>query len=249
MASVLPQLAHMVIKPTYPGYGGFDAALCQKLNQAQRDEWVGRITREPNRYSLQAYTPLSQMPTWKNKQEGVVPRSVMLRVFALRQSHGDGPDAWRVLPGGLARIAAPDADIASMQRGGSSADVWVQTHAEVDQTTLLHKGSSTPHSSRQRRVTSRAAENLYWLGRYTERAENSARLARHVIEASVMVQRGAMPARMMPLLDALARRHGLVGAQAPDAAEDPRAFVRALLAALLFALYARGYRMQDNYRG
>jgi uncharacterized alpha-E superfamily protein len=54
-----------------------------------------------------------------------------------------------------------------------------------------------------------------------------------VIEASVMVQRGAMPARMMPLLDALARRHGLVGPQAPDAAEDPRAFVRALLAALL----------------
>ena len=48
-----------------------------------------------------------------------------------------------------------------------------------------------------------------------------------------MVQRGAMPARMMPLLDALARRHGLVGPRAPDAAEDPRAFVRALLAALL----------------
>ncbi|MEO6278296.1 alpha-E domain-containing protein, partial [Roseateles sp.] len=67
----------------------------------------------------------------------------------------------------------------------------------------------------------------------TERAENSARLARHVIEASVMVQRGAMPPPMLPLLDALARRHGLVGAEAPQADDDPRGFERALLAALL----------------
>lgn len=221
MASVLPQLAHMVIKPTYPGYGGFDAALCQKLNQAQRDEWVGRITREPNRYSLQAYTPLSQMPTWKNKQEGVVPRSVMLRVFALRQSHGDGPDAWRVLPGGLARIAAPDADIASMQRGGSSADVWVQTHAEVDQTTLLHKGSSTPHSSRQRRVTSRAAENLYWLGRYTERSENTVRLVRLCLEA--LTGEDAASRSLWTWLQRLAQRHGLIPQGVPTTAQDDKA--------------------------
>ncbi len=220
MASVLPQLAHMVIKPTYPGYGGFDAALCQKLTQAQRDEWVGRITREPHRYSLQAYAPLSQMPTWKNKQAGVVPRSVMLRVFALRQSHGDGTDAWRVLPGGLARIAASDADIASMQRGGSSADVWVQTHAEVDQTTLLHKGSSTPHSSPQRRVTSRAAENLYWLGRYTERSENTVRLARLCLEA--LTGEDPTSRSLWTWLQQLAQRHGLIPQGVPITALDEK---------------------------
>jgi len=161
MASVLPQLPSMVIKPTYPGsasHGSFESTLGFNLTQAQQDEWVGRITRQPNQHTLQAYSPLSQMPTWKNAQEGVVPRSVMLRVFALRHvAHGvDGAQgvsdikgmrdaqAWRVLPGGLARLTAPDAQIASMQRGGSSADVWVQTQAAaVDHSTLLHKPSAT----------------------------------------------------------------------------------------------------------
>jgi uncharacterized alpha-E superfamily protein len=48
-----------------------------------------------------------------------------------------------------------------------------------------------------------------------------------------MVQRGAMPPPMLPLLDALARRHGLVGAKAPAAEDDPRGFERAILTALL----------------
>ncbi len=183
LASVLPQLDQMVIKPTYPGaasHGSFEAALGRLLSESQRDEWVGRITRQPDRHTLQAYVPLSQMPTWKNAKEGIVARSVMLRVFALR----DGPDSWRVLPGGLARIAAPHAEIASMQRGGSSADVWVQTDADVDRSTLLTKSAtSVTFKHRPRMVTSRAAENLYWLGRYTERSENMVRLVRLCLEA------------------------------------------------------------------
>jgi uncharacterized circularly permuted ATP-grasp superfamily protein/uncharacterized alpha-E superfamily protein len=221
MASVLPQLEHMVIKPTYTGPSAFEAVLCRKLSQAQRDEWVGRIAREPHRYSMQSYVPLSQMPTWKNKQDGVVQRSVMLRVFALRSAEGDGPEAWRVLPGGLARIAAPDADIASMQRGGSSADVWVKTEAEIDRTTLLNKGSSTAHSvQRHRMVTSRAAENLYWLGRYTERSENTVRLVRLCLEALT----GEDPASrsLWNWLQQLAQRHGLIPQGVPATALDDK---------------------------
>ncbi|RZJ04834.1 MAG: hypothetical protein EOP39_20475, partial [Rubrivivax sp.] len=162
------------------------------------------------------------------------PRVAVLRVFAMT----DGKGGWKVLPGGLARVAPrrdPLADAwLSIQRGSLSADTWVMTDGEVDPTTLL----AQPMQAADLRdvhwtVTSRAAENLFWLGRYTDRAENSARLARHVIEASVMVQRGAMPPPMLPLLDALARRHGLVDAEAPHAQDDPRGFERALLAALL----------------
>ena len=208
LASVLPQLDHMVIKPTYPGsasHGSFDAALGRSLSESQRDEWVGRITRQPDRHTLQAYMPLSQMPTWKNGQEGIVSRSVMLRVFALR----DGPHSWRVLPGGLARIAAPNAEIASMQRGGSSADVWVQTEADVDRSTLLTKtASSVNFTHRPRMVTSRAAENLYWLGRYTERSENMVRLVRLCLEAL----NGEDPASrsLWAWLQQLSQRQGLI---------------------------------------
>ncbi|MBU3648657.1 MAG: A circularly permuted ATPgrasp family protein, partial [Limnohabitans sp.] len=219
LASVLPQLQHMAIKPTYPGsstHGTFEAALGRTLTQAQRDEWVGRITRQPDRYTLQAYTPLSQMPTWKNATEGVVQRSVMLRVFALRKNSGDGPDTWCVLPGGLARIAAPDAQIASMQRGGSSADVWVQTETDVDRSSLLPKYNATSgFKHRERLVTSRAAENLYWLGRYTERSENMVRLVRLCIEAL----NGEDPASrsLWSWLQQLTQRQGLVPAGVPSA--------------------------------
>jgi uncharacterized circularly permuted ATP-grasp superfamily protein/uncharacterized alpha-E superfamily protein len=215
LASVLPQLEHMAIKPTYPGsvtHGTFNATLGRTLTQAQRDEWVGRITRQPDRYTLQAYTPLSQMPTWKNTTEGVVQRSVMLRVFALR----DGKDSWRVLPGGLARIAAPNAQIASMQRGGSSADVWVQTHADIDRSSLLPKyNAASGFKHRERMVTSRAAENLYWLGRYTERSENMVRLVRLCIEAL----NGEDPASrsLWAWLQLLTQRQGLVPAGVPSA--------------------------------
>ena len=219
LASVLPQLAHMAIKPTYPGsitHGDFDAALGHSLTQAQRDEWVGRITRQPDRYTLQAYTPLSQMPTWKISPQGIVPRSVMLRVFALRQGPNEAPEAWRVLPGGLARISAPNAPIASMQRGGSSADVWVQTEADIDRTSLLQKHSArSTFTHRQRMVTSRAAENLYWLGRYTERSENMVRLVRLCIEAL----NGEDPASrsLWTWLQLLTQRQGLVPAGVPSA--------------------------------
>ena len=223
LASVLPQLEHMAIKPTYPGsitHGTFEAALGHTMTQAQRDEWVGRITRQPDRYSLQAYSPLSQMPTWKNASEGVVQRSVMLRVFALRNGLddgvSDGADSWRVLPGGLARIAAHDAQIASMQRGGSSADVWVQTTADVDRSSLLPKHNpSASFKHRERLVTSRAAENLYWLGRYTERSENMVRLVRLCLEAL----NGEDPASrsLWTWLQLLTQRQGLVPAGVPSA--------------------------------
>ncbi|MEY4727050.1 MAG: hypothetical protein RLZ36_1677 [Pseudomonadota bacterium] len=246
LASVLPQIEHMVIKPTYAKstlHGTFDATLGRSLTQAQRDEWVGRITRQPERYTLQAYAPLSQMPTWKNASEGVVPRSVMLRVFALRNGTDQGADAWRVLPGGLARLTGANADIASMQRGGSSADVWVQTHADVDRSSLLpqyHSAAEFKH--RERRVTSRSGENLYWLGRYTERSENMVRLVRLCFEAL----NSETPAshNLWAWLQQMAQREGLVpeGLPATHSTGDTktttqmgsrrRVFERALIAGL-----------------
>jgi len=212
LASVLPQIEHMVIKPTYAKsklHGTFEATLGRSLTQAQRDEWVGRITRQPERYTLQAYAPLSQMPTWKNAKEGIVPRSVMLRVFAMRDSTGLGPAAWRVLPGGLARLTGADANIASMQRGGSSADVWVQTHADVDRSSLLPKyNSAASFKHRERMVTSRSGENLYWLGRYTERSENMVRLVRLCFEA--LNSETPASQNLWAWLQQMAQREGLV---------------------------------------
>jgi len=224
MQAVLPELGTSVIKPTYGGAGS-GAVLGKHLNRRQLDEWSGRIVREADDHTVQAYLPLSQMPTWKDGR--IVPRSLVMRVFAV----SDGPQSWRVLPGGLTRIAGNALEIASMQRGGSSADTWVLTEGAVDTTTLLHHDHpSLEISQRRRSATSRAAENLFWLGRYTERTENTGRLARLVLQSLNGEDQSSQP--LLAWLSELAAEHGLVLPAVPPATQSRRVFERSLVATL-----------------
>lgn len=212
--SAIPNLGHSAIKPTYSnasGHQNYESTLGCELTQAQLDEWVGRITRQPDEHTVQTYIPLAQMPTWQsafniNDASLIESHSYMLRVFALSNGH----DSWQILPGGLARIAGNDTGIASMQRGGSSADVWILgTHntskVEVHlQPTLESKDLVM----RKRMVTSRAAENLYWFGRYTERSENILRLAKLYLES---INSEYAPSRpLWTWLEELCHQYGLV---------------------------------------
>ena len=236
MEEALPRLRDCVIKPTYPGtpsHGSFDSVVGHTLSTREIDEWAGRIALQSEEHTVQSYVPLSQMPTWQapgqesEAQGQVVPRSVILRVFAV----SDGPQSWRVLPGGLARVAGAAADIASMQRGGSSADVWALTRGEVDQTTLLQP-HLTPASVAQRKrlVTSRAAENLFWLGRYTERAENAIRLARLTLECLNGEDQSSAP--LLAWLGKMAIANTLVLPGVPSPLQARRVFERSLIASL-----------------
>ncbi|HEY9106712.1 MAG TPA: circularly permuted type 2 ATP-grasp protein [Roseateles sp.] len=233
--SLRPRLAEFVVVPTFSSSSTtahFAPVVAAELKPDELLDLTARIDADPTAYTLQARVKPTKQPVWV--RGALEPRVAVLRVFALT----DGQGSWHVLPGGLTRVAPrrdPLADAwLSIQRGSLSVDTWVMTDGEVDPTSLLSQPlQATDLRDVHWTVTSRAAENLFWLGRYTERAENSARLARHLIEASLMVQRGAMPPPMLPLLDALARRHGLVGADAPHAQDDPRGFERALLRALL----------------
>jgi len=228
MEAALPQLGASVIKPTYGGAGA-GAVLGKSLSRRELDEWAGRIVREAEEHTVQAYLPLSQMPTWKHSAEGerILPRSLMLRVFAI----SDGPQSWRVLPGGLTRIASATLEIASMQRGGSSADTWVQTDGEVDPTSLLRYGQPAVDTAhRSRTATSRAAENLFWLGRYTERTENTVRLARLALESLNGEDQTSQP--LLAWLSEMAADNGLVLPAVPPATQGRRVFERSLIAGL-----------------
>lgn len=239
MQEALAKLPACAVKPTYPGavaQGSFNAVLGRDLSPAALDQWEKRIRDNPDWHTVQAYMPLSQMPTWPDSNQrasvGQQPdqismRSVVLRVFAV----SDGAQSWRVLPGGLARVASQSSEIASMQRGGSSADVWALTRGEVDQTTLLQP-NFTPAAlaQRKRMVTSRAAENLFWLGRYTERAENAIRLARLTLECLNGEERSSAP--LLDWLSQMAVSNTLVLPDVPAAGLSRRVFERSLIAGL-----------------
>ena len=113
---------------------------------------------------------LSTTPAWV--EDRLSPRPMSVRVFAART--GDG---WVFLPGGYARIGRTgDAGALSMQYGGSVADVWIMRDTPVPRETMLDRASFRREDMGA--LPSRAADNLYWLGRYVERTEGAIRLLR-----------------------------------------------------------------------
>ena len=233
MEDALPQLHECAIKATYPGsplLPGLDGLQGRFMQARELDEWAGRIVRQSDDYTVQGSVPLSQMPTWQTDNAGagqMLARSVMLRVFVV----SDGPQSWRVLPGGLARLAGAEGETASMQSGGSSADVWALTRGAIDDSTLL-QAPLTPAALTQRKrlVTSRAAENLYWLGRYSERTENAVRLARLTLECLQGEEQSSPP--LLDWLGKMAVANTLVLPGVPSPTLARRVFERSLIANL-----------------
>jgi uncharacterized circularly permuted ATP-grasp superfamily protein/uncharacterized alpha-E superfamily protein len=221
---VLPKLRDLVVKPTYPR-GGFEAFLGADASEEELGRWRRRIEEDPTAFTLQSYLPLSQAPTWQGGQ--VIPRAAMVRLFALADANGE----WHALPGGMTRIASQDRQIVSMQRGGSSLDTWVMTPGSVDAFSMLPEHIRPEDLVTKRRpVSSRAAENLFWMGRYAERAENTVRLAR--LTLSYLSRDDAMPETFLGAIETLCVGRGLVPEEVAPPALSPRVFERALIAAL-----------------
>jgi uncharacterized circularly permuted ATP-grasp superfamily protein/uncharacterized alpha-E superfamily protein len=220
------RLAEYVVAPTFPD-SGFGPLVAAQLSAAERAALAKRIDEQPADYTLQARLRSSETPVWVDGQ--LHPRAALLRVFAL----ADGLGGWRVLPGALTRVAGQPGQIGShghdpwlsMQHGSASVDTWVITRDAVDDSSMLPKPLTAAElADRHRSVTSRSAENLFWLGRYTERAENSIRLVRLALEN---LHEGSEP--VLTLLDRLVRWHGLVSPGVPSALKAPRLFQRALV--------------------
>jgi uncharacterized circularly permuted ATP-grasp superfamily protein/uncharacterized alpha-E superfamily protein len=222
-------LERRVIKST--AGRGLEPVIGQALTPAEVKAWRERIAANPDAYTLQDFLPLSQVPTWQGS--ALVPRAAMLRVIALRRMSEGAAQAqktppWTLLPGGMARIAQSDHQVVSMQRGGSSADTWVMTDGAVDEFSLLPGAIRMEELGSQRRtVSSRAAENLFWLGRYSERTDSAVRLARLVL--AELNDDEALPAELLDAITRLCVASGLVEAQTPTATQSLALFERSLV--------------------
>ena len=105
---------------------------------------------------------------------GFVPRPMSLRVFLARTENG-----WQMMPGGFARISgSSDPTAVSMRNGGTVSDVWVVSDTPVAAQTLIASGNMRPTSAHINALPAQAADNLFWVGRYTERTEHLLRMVR-----------------------------------------------------------------------
>ncbi len=174
-AYVTEHLKDLVIKPTFPGTGE-DPIFGAELSAEEREQLIAKMRARPGRYVAQEHVALSTVPVWED--ETLQPRHLVMRVFAVTTGK-----SYSVMPGSLARISASLSNmVVSMQRGGGSKDTWVLGDGPAPEFSLLRPPTHPLEVSRATfDLPSRVADNLFWLGRYTERVEAVIRIARAVL--------------------------------------------------------------------
>ncbi|MBU2960621.1 circularly permuted type 2 ATP-grasp protein [Citreicella sp. C3M06] len=175
-AYVLENLERMMIGSAQSTKLPFDidrtTALGGKFRGEARGPIEDWIAREGKSLVGQEAVTLSTTPAMIDGK--LKPRPMVVRVFATRT-----PDGWAVMPGGYARIGRDgDPTALAMQAGGSVADVWVMSDKAIHADTLTSTASGPLLRRQPGLLPARAADNLFWLGRYAERAEGAVRVLR-----------------------------------------------------------------------
>lgn len=157
------------------------------LADVPADELRRRILAAPYRFVGQERPVLSQVPTWTGR-DGTVGRPVTLRTFTLRYG-----SAYRPLVGGLATVhlgpQRPDGRDGRDGRDSAvqirSKDVWVIKERAADADQGLADVLPMTNARAATVLVPRALEDMFWSGRYAERAEDTLRL---VLTAHVLAE-------------------------------------------------------------
>ena len=155
------------------------------LDEAHREALIEAMRRRPMDYCAQEIVRLSTTPVVLDG--AVVPRPFTLRAFVARTADG----AWTVMPGGFARIASNQTLPTSLIGSGDmSADCWI-VDGDVAGAPMYGTVTQEPPVSRGGGIlASQAADNLFWFGRYNERAEMTTRIVRAILGSSIEVDAG-----------------------------------------------------------
>jgi uncharacterized circularly permuted ATP-grasp superfamily protein/uncharacterized alpha-E superfamily protein len=174
-AHVVANLERLVIKPVHRG-PGVHPVFGGELSRAEVIEWRDRINAEPHRWVGQEPLTGSTVPALVDGR--LEPERSVLRAFLVARD-----DAYVVMPGGLTRISPPGSGGAvTNQTGGSSKDTWVLASEPEKHVSLwLQPPPRVGGHDATGSLASRAAENLFWLGRHGERIEAAVRLLRTIL--------------------------------------------------------------------
>lgn len=186
LEEVMDTLEEWSFKPAFKDRTS-DVLSAAGASPEEREVLVQQILRAPGRFVAERWPETSTLPLGlAQTQSG----PVSLRLFACR-SEGE----YSLLPGGLARVRdTPDGLFLTVQKEAVSKDVWVPSHRGSEKPLL----PAMPVQRLEIRrggvdIPSRLFDDLFWLGRYVERCENTVRLVRAGIEPIAAEGRDIQP--------------------------------------------------------
>jgi uncharacterized circularly permuted ATP-grasp superfamily protein/uncharacterized alpha-E superfamily protein len=194
----------------------------EQMSAAALDDLRRRIVTEPNQWVGQERLALGSAPVFG--ANGIEPRPTVLRLFAVAAG-----DSYVAMPGGLSRTASGEFNAPITNRAGaSSKDIWILGSESQSQFESLPSNRDMQAYPPTRILPARAAEHLFWLGRYAERAEATVRLIRTITarcDEFLNTATGPGPASVTVVLEALTRitgtYPGFVGDDAAALFDDP----------------------------
>jgi uncharacterized circularly permuted ATP-grasp superfamily protein/uncharacterized alpha-E superfamily protein len=220
---VLDRLDEIVIKPLNKRLGQ-RCLFPGTMDAPSRAALVQAIKDRPGSYIAQERVSPSTAPALIGRH--LQPRPSVLRTFLTAEE-----DGYAVMPGGLGRVTpTSDAALNSNQLGGLAKDVWVvASEPERQESLLVTTEKHAPAVTQESEVSSRVADNLFWIGRYAERAEGLVRLLRITIfklaERSDYATSTEGSCCLRSLLEALTNQTqsfpGFIGAGAAERLRNP----------------------------
>jgi uncharacterized circularly permuted ATP-grasp superfamily protein/uncharacterized alpha-E superfamily protein len=227
---VLAHLERLVVKPLSSGEDA-SPVVGWSLRADELDGLRARIQAEPYRWVGQEAAAVGTVPTLSGGE--LESRPSVIRAFAVSAG-----DSYSVMPGALTRIASNRDDVwISNQDGARSKDTWVLASGPERLTGFwLESSEASIRIEPETSMSSRAAENLFWLARYAERAEDLVRQLRVASDRLTEFGPGVNPAGTectQVLLGALTLTTGaypgFAGEGAAARLDDPGPEVRALV--------------------
>lgn len=213
LEEAIDKLDQLVIMPAFPQLRQAPV-FGRDLKDAARAAFIAQMRANPNNYVAHELVRLSQGPVYQPNTGRLSAHSIGLRVFACAT-----PNGYVVMPGGLTRVATgPDARVITMQHGGASKDTWVQASSQARHHQPVPRSMTAQDLVRDdTHLSSRMAENLFWLGRHTERCDDIARLLRVALNIVFNVRAG-YPGAEWPTVESLCAWFQLTAATEPEPA-------------------------------
>jgi uncharacterized circularly permuted ATP-grasp superfamily protein/uncharacterized alpha-E superfamily protein len=175
MSYIKDNLSSLVIKPIYrsndtPSISGAE------MNGEKLEVLFKQLQRNPMQYVAQPILNAGHLPSYQD-------RSLQSKPAILRSFAAASGTSYSVMPGGLTRVGVQSSSfIISSQAGSQSKDTWVIA-SEPERISTNNDTDNKIQPSRIANLVSlpsRVVENLFWMGRYAERAEASLRLLRTI---------------------------------------------------------------------